>query len=284
MIDYLVIGYICKDLLPKGYSIGGTVAYSALTASNLGQRVAIVTSAAPDLDFQSKLRGIQVHVQDSPATTTFENLYFQGARQQFLRNVAARIHAEAIPPAWRQASIVHLGPLAQEMDESLANFFSDALLAATPQGWMRQWDEAGRVRPKQWDERALPDSVQIVIFSKEDIGGDESRFEACARRFKIVIMTDGRHGATVACEGEVRHFPAHPTVEIDPTGAGDIFAAAFLVAFRETGDPWRSACFANCVGAASVTRSGLAGIPMPHELLQCRVTHLCDDAWRHSVQ
>lgn len=278
MVDYLVIGHICKDLLPQGYGVGGTVAYSALTARNLGQRATIVTSAASDFDFRSRLDGVLVSVQGSPATTTFENLYSQGTRQQFLRDAADRIRAEAIPPAWRQADIVHLGPVAQDMDESLAELFLSsnpkALLAATPQGWMRQWNAAGRVGPKRWDERALPDSVRVVIFSKEDIGDDETRLEACARRFEIAIMTDGRHGATVAWRGEVRHFPAHPTVEIDPTGAGDIFATAFLVALQETSDPWRAACFANCAGAASVARSGLAGIPTPGELARCRATHL----------
>lgn len=281
MIDYLVIGYICKDLLPQGYCIGGTVAYSALTARNLGQRVAIVTSAATDFDIRSGLDGVQVHIQASPATTTFENVYSQGIRQQFLRGVADRIRANSIPSPWQQATIIHLGPLAQEVDESVAGLLHtanpDALLAATPQGWMRQWDASGRVSPKQWDESALPANVRVVIFSKEDIGDDEARFEACARRFEMAIMTDGRHGSTVAWHGEVRHFPAHPTVEIDPTGAGDIFAAAFLVALKETGDPWRAACFANCAGAASVARAGLDGIPTPDELAQCRGKHLCQD-------
>jgi sugar/nucleoside kinase (ribokinase family) len=276
MIDYLVIGHICKDLLPDGYNIGGTAAYSALTSHNLGQRTAVVTSSAPGFDFYPSLDGVLVNVQDSPATTTFENIYSQGSRQQFLRNAADRIRAEAIPPAWRQAPIVHLGPVAQETDESLTELFADALLAATPQGWMRQWDATGRVWPKRWDERALSDKVRVVILSKEDIVGDERRFEACVHRFEIAIMTDGRHGATVGWQGEVRHFPAHPAVEIDPTGAGDIFAAAFLVALRETGDPWRAACFGNCAGAISVTRPGLKGIPTPKELAQCRMTHLCD--------
>ncbi len=277
-IDYLLVGHICKDLWPDGYGVGGTAAYSALTARNLGQCVAIVTSAARDFDFRSSLDGVLISAQDSPATTTFENLYSPGARQQFLRDVASRIRADAIPLVWRQADIVHLGPLAQEVDESLAEFFVDAnpnvLLATTPQGWMRQWDATGRVGPKRWDESALSASVRVVILSKEDIGDDESRFEACARRFEVAIMTDGHHGATAAWRGEMRHFPAYPAVEVDPTGAGDVFAAAFLVALKETGDPWRAACFANCAGAASVTRSGLASIPTPAELAQCRATHL----------
>lgn len=281
MLDYLVIGTITKDLLPNGYTVGGTVAYSALTARNLGQRAAIVTSAAPDFNFASKLHDLPVWVQCAAGTTTFENIYSQGERQQFLRERAADIHLDGIPPAWLQAPIIHLGPLAQDVDESLAQHLLAAnpnvLLAVTPQGWMRQWDAAGRVSPVAWDETRLPAGVRVVIFSKEDVGEDKARFEACARRFEIVVMTDGRHGSTVAWRGQVRHFPAHSTVEVDPTGAGDIFATAFLVALKEIGDPWRSACFANCAGAASVARLGLKGIPTPEELAQCRVTHLCDE-------
>ncbi len=274
MIDYLVIGHICKDLLPQGYGIGGTAAYSALTAHSLGQRVAIVTSAAPDFDFRAKLSGILVSVQDSPATTTFENLYFQGARQQFLRAIACRIRAESIPLAWQQAAIVHLGPVTQEIDASLAERFPDALLAVTPQGWMRQWDTTGRVTAKRWDEKTLSKNARVVILSKEDIGGDVTRFEACARRFNIAVMTDGCHGAKVAWRGETRRFSAYPTTKVDPTGAGDVFAAAFLVALKQTGDPWSAARFANCAGAASVARSGLAAVPTPEELAQCHATSL----------
>jgi len=45
----------------------------------------------------------------------------------------------------------------------------------------------------------------------------------------------------------------------DPTGAGDAFAAAYLVRLYQTdGDVWEAAEFANRVAARSVTRRGLA--------------------------
>ncbi len=43
-VDYLVIGHIARDLTPSGPRLGGTVAYSGLTARALGLRVGIVTS------------------------------------------------------------------------------------------------------------------------------------------------------------------------------------------------------------------------------------------------
>ena len=48
----------------------------------------------------------------SPVTTTFQNLYStDGPRTQLIRAVAEQTKAEDIPPAWRGAKIVLLGPL-----------------------------------------------------------------------------------------------------------------------------------------------------------------------------
>jgi hypothetical protein len=35
-VDYLVIGHVAHDLTPEGWRLGGTAAYSALTARALG--------------------------------------------------------------------------------------------------------------------------------------------------------------------------------------------------------------------------------------------------------
>jgi sugar/nucleoside kinase (ribokinase family) len=56
---------------------------------------------------------------------------------------------------------------------------------------------------------------------------------------------------------------------VDPTGAGDIFAAAFFVALQRVGDAWTAARFANCIAARSVTRAGLKSTPTPDEIVRC---------------
>jgi sugar/nucleoside kinase (ribokinase family) len=55
--------------------------------------------------------------------------------------------------------------------------------------------------------------------------------------------------------------PGFPAVEVDPTGAGDVFAAAFLVRLQETEDPVQAARFANAVASFCVEGPGVAGIP-----------------------
>jgi len=59
--------------------------------------------------------------------------------------------------------------------------------------------------------------------------------------------------------------------ELDATGAGDIFAAAFFARFHQTRDPWEAARFAVNLAAHSVTRPGLSGIPTRTEIEHCKM-------------
>jgi sugar/nucleoside kinase (ribokinase family) len=49
---------------------------------------------------------------------------------------------------------------------------------------------------------------------------------------------------------------------VDPTGAGDVFAPAFMIRLIETGDPCEAAQFANVVASFSIEGPGVTGIPM----------------------
>ena len=58
--DFLAIGVVTKDISPEGYTIGGAVTYSALTALRMGLSPAVVTSAASDLDFDFGMEGVEL--------------------------------------------------------------------------------------------------------------------------------------------------------------------------------------------------------------------------------
>ncbi|MFQ5812974.1 MAG: PfkB family carbohydrate kinase [Anaerolineae bacterium] len=259
---FLVIGHVTKDLQEDGYTIGGTVTFASLTARNLGQRTAVVTRASPDLSLNPLYQGIEVLRLPSPVTTTFQNLYSDETRTQFLRAVAGQIKAADIPPAWREAKIVLLGPLADELEGSIVETFPHSLIGVTPQGWMRGWDGEGRVFPKPWEGVAeVLTCARVVVCSENDIERDENVIQAYARMADILVVTHGPGGATVYHRGDVRHFPAFETVEADPTGAGDVFAAAYLIELERSGDPYAAAHFANCVASFIVEKPGTEGIP-----------------------
>jgi sugar/nucleoside kinase (ribokinase family) len=104
------------------------------------------------------------------------------------------------------------------------------------------------------------------VLSIEDVQNDESIVEEMASASRILVITEGEAGARVYWNGDVRRFRPPKEVEIDSTGSGDIFAAAFFTRLYLTRDPWESARFANQIAATSVTRSGLDGIPTPEEI------------------
>jgi sugar/nucleoside kinase (ribokinase family) len=265
-IDYLVIGHLTKDLTPSGPHLGGTAAYSALTARSLGLRVGIVTAVGNDLDL-SALAGIQVAALPASESTTFENIYTPEGRIQHLYYAAPDLGFHMIPELWRSAPIVHLGPVAQEVEPALIRGFPNALICLTPQGWLRKWDSQGRVYPCEWPEaRFVLEQSSVAVLSIDDVQGNEDRIEEMVSSIRMLVVTEAAAGARLYWNGDLRRFRPPTVKEVDPVGAGDIFAAAYFARLYATRDPWEAARFATQLAAISVTRPGLLGVPTPEEV------------------
>lgn len=274
-VDYLIVGHVAADVTPTGILLGGTVSYSALTARALGMRVGIVTSAGEDVSLQ-ELDGIPIVNIPSEHSTTFENIKTENGRRQILHHQAAPITLDHIPQVWRSAPIIHLAPIAREVDSSIAEKLSGSLLGITPQGWMRTWDQNGQVAATAWEnkDQALR-YAGAVVMSVEDInrdlpaGGCAELVEEMAHHTRILCLTEGELGSVLHWNGDRRRFRPPLMNEVDATGAGDIFAAAFFVRLYSTRDPWEAARFATQLAARSVTRVGLNGIPTAKEIEEC---------------
>lgn len=268
-VEYLAIGHVAHDLTANGPRLGGTVAYSALTARALGMKVGIVTAVGKETSLDA-LDGIPVISIESPHSTTFENIYTGQGRVQYLRAQAARIDFDTVPASWRDASIIHLGPIANEMDSSLPDDFSPALLGVTPQGWMRKWDSNGHVSRSEWSNSETNlQKANAVVISREDVNGNNERIEQIAHQTRMLVVTEGADGCVLHWNGDRRRFRVPEVREVDATGAGDIFATAFFVRLFNTRDPWEAARFATLVASHSVTRVGLDGIPTQSEIESC---------------
>ncbi len=270
-VDYVVVGHLAVDMTPAGLRLGGTAAYSALTARALGWRVGIVTACDAEAPLDA-LRGIQIVSASSPYSTTFENISTLDGRKQILHHRAAELSFDQIPSAWRDASILHAAPIAQEISSDFSANIPANWIGLTPQGWMRAWDEDGRVQPCAWKEAGdvLP-RVRAAVISREDVAGDEEQIEFFAHRARVLAVTEGAAGARLFWNGDQRRFRTPQVREVDATGAGDIFAAAFFIRLRSTRDPWEAARFATQLAAFSVTRPGLEGIPTQEEIRTCSV-------------
>jgi hypothetical protein len=269
--DYMVIGHLTRDLLHNGSRLGGSTAYCSLTAKQLGVDVAIFTICDQDLDLQP-LADIKIHCQVADCTTTFQNKYSAGRRAQQLIARAPTMDLNQLPDRWKKSRIIHFAPVANEIPLGSIGKFQDSMLFFSLQGWLRVWDEEGVVKPTHFpDMPLLPNPPAGGFLSIEDLGYNRDQLDHLKDIFPILILTHGVDGVEMYQANKRIHVPAPPTVEFDPTGAGDIFATAFIIENvineRSSLDAVR---FASALAALSTTRPGLAGIPSGDEIRELR--------------
>jgi sugar/nucleoside kinase (ribokinase family) len=270
-IDYLIVGHITCDIAPQGCVIGGTAAYAALTARALGLRVGIVTSYHPDLPVD-ELNGISIINYPADTSTTFNNIQTGNGRKQIITSQAEYLGFHHIPETWRNTPIIHLAPVAQEVEPLIVRSLSNPILGITMQGWLREWDAEGIVRFCEWPEaKFVLQHAKAAIISIEDIAGQEEIIEEFASACPIFVVTEGKSGTRVYWHGDVRRIRPPEVELVSDVGAGDIFAASFFVRLYTTKDPWEAARFATQLAARSVTRTGMLSIPTTEEINDCMV-------------
>lgn len=283
-IDILLIGHVTRDLITEDqqgpYRLGGTVSFAAVTALRLGRKPTILTRAAADLDLSELPESVDLRILPSPTTTTFANIYRPEGRVQYCYTPALPITASDIPAGLRQPQAVLLGPLVNEITDDVAALFQKpSLTAAVPQGWMRQWDETGKVSSKAWETaKLIAPHLDVLVLSLEDIDFDLRRLNQFFSVIPTVVLTEYRDGSTIYqsnTDGTVitTKIPPRPANEVDPTGAGDTFATAFVIRLQETGDPIQAARFANITASYGVENEGVAGIPSRAQVLAYMEEH-----------
>lgn len=265
-IDYLAIGHITQDITTTGITPGGTVSYAALTAKAFGLQTGLLTSFSENAVLPN-MDGVQIINQPAEHSTVFENIYSPKGRQQVIHSRAELLHPGMLPESWFLAPIIHLAPVAQEVDTRFLRTFPNSFIGLTPQGYFREWDTNGNVHFSEWLEaNHILGKVNAAVLSIEDVMENEELIADLVYAVRVLVVTEGSRGARVYWHGDVRKFRPPQVNEIDSTGAGDIFAAAFFIRLYQTRDPWESARFATLVASRSVTRPGLSGVPTELEI------------------
>ncbi|MFV9507394.1 MAG: PfkB family carbohydrate kinase [Oscillochloridaceae bacterium umkhey_bin13] len=262
-MTYLALGHITRDLLPTGAAPGGTVRYAAAVAHQLGLAAAVLTVGSPD---QFALPpAVAVATTPSPTLSTFANQYGPTGRSQWLHALGAPLDFTAAPQAWASTPMIHLAPVAAEFDltAALAWVAPTSLLGVTPQGWMRSWDLPlpARVRPQPWQPApAALRRINLLALSHEDVATYPELMPYYTRHCPLVALTHGAAGATLFIHGTPHPIAPFAVAEHDPTGAGDVFAAALLIHLYQHGEPLAAARFASAAAALSVTGPGLGSL------------------------
>jgi hypothetical protein len=229
-LHYLIVGALTRDLQrSSGWQPGGSGWYAAQQVARWGYSAAVATPLMSS-HLVTLPASIALFRIPSPQTTTFFNHYAADQRIQQISAVPDLLAWEALPPPWRSAGIVHLAPLAHELLAIPPRaIFPQALIGLTAQGWLRTWRPDGRIAPQGWHPASTDlAQVDVIVVSEEDVGGDENQVQQWAQAGPIAALTRGSAGVTIWHNGIRSDIAAYPVTVIDPTGAGDIWAAAFF--------------------------------------------------------
>jgi sugar/nucleoside kinase (ribokinase family) len=242
-MNLAVVGSLSIDRVDgRPPRIGGCPFYAGRALRLLGTRATIVAKCAASdrpLLAPSLIRlGMPVRWRDSTATTAF-SMSYDGDRR--------RMSVDALADPWTPDQVeltgarwVHVAPLAR-------TDFPPETLAALARGRRLSLDGQGLVRPGQTGpleldrdyDPALLEPVSILKLAEEEaellVDGLDER---ALGRLGVpeVVVTLGSRGCVVFADGLAELVRSRRVHSDDPTGAGDAFAATYLVA-RSTGSP-----------------------------------------------
>jgi sugar/nucleoside kinase (ribokinase family) len=243
----VVIGSTAIDKIIHGnlsrFKIGGATTYSGITYRRHGIATKVVTNIANrDRQMIRRLQAEKIVVCNgqTPQTTHFINYVTDDQRRQKIPQRAAWIRRSQLIEPIKNAAVVHLGPLhASDIDIraiKLLNRFKH-LIILDVQGLTRSVRN-NSVYPSA--SKQLPAFLGVSQVVKANAQEYESIIDffrldllELMQQFNIneFIVTCGHRGGFVQpIDGEEITFPAYRIKsKKDPTGAGDVFLAAYVI-------------------------------------------------------
>src|SRR5690242_9832062 len=102
----------------------------------------------------------------------------------------------------------------------------------------------------------VPNAVEAMQYTRTDTPA--GALAELAGLAPVVVVTCGGDGVLAhdARTGETVHVPAVPVPALDPTGAGDVFTAGFILGSLRGWPLVQSLAFANLIAALSVQHFG----------------------------
>lgn len=181
--------------------------------------------------------GVPVAYRGGRSTATFAIRY---------RNSERELVVEAAGDTWKPAEARALAPLLRRVQwlhaaALLRSDFPAGTLAELARGRRLSLDGQGLVRPGRlgpvefdadYDPEVLA-HVTVLKLAEEEAAalvGHVDERSIAGLGVPEVLVTYGLHGSLVFASGRCTEVRAHPVYEVDPTGAGDAYAAGYVAA------------------------------------------------------
>jgi len=269
-----MVGAASRDLAaadPRGWRLGGAATYCSLAAARLGLRVGCLLGVDREASEAAELgllraAGVELELARLERGPVFENLDTDGHRRQRWLSKSDVIPVRALPQVWLGARGWLLVPVAGEVGPGWAEVPSPGVrLAVGPQGMLREFAADGSVRRVEPAPSPVLRAAGLLCASLDDLnpGTTLESLRAIAPQASIVLTAGDGGGVALRSGGHLRYPAVAANDAVDPTGAGDVFLAALMVAWLVTGEPAtaRALRFAAAAGSCAVEGVGLAGVP-----------------------
>jgi 2-dehydro-3-deoxygluconokinase len=291
-LDIIAIGEPLFELNQgRGESVfrsghGGDTSNAAVAAARQGAKVGYVTAVGADQFGESfmalwKGEGIDTSaVKKSPVAHT--GLYFithgpEGHVFSYMRagSAASRMTPEDMPvETIKAAKVVHASGISQAISSSTTDAVFHAMRTARAAKVAVSYDTNLRLRLWPLDRAravihaaaGLADILKTSIEDARQLTGLDDPDKIADFYLSvgptIVLMTLGQDGAIAATKAKRERIAPRAAKLVDATGAGDMFAGAFLAEYLQTKDPFAAGRYANVAAALSTEGYG-AVAPMP---------------------
>lgn len=260
----MVVGNVGEDRAPDGGWVpGGPALYSARLAVALGHQVTLITRLVPEYDHRV-FEGIDLRALPAVGVPRYANEYDErGDRTQYLLARGGRLDVPAVVASLNlPCDVLVVAPAFHEIDALPPS--PARVVGVSLQGLLRDVADDGRVFPHADPWGQVQPFVRpgwFCFFSEEDTADPPALARQLAAAGARALLTRGYRGATLFSGGREEPLAPYPATPVDPTGAGDCFATAFLVRYAETNDLAEACRFALAAGALAVEGHGLAGVP-----------------------
>lgn len=238
----------------QSQSGGGSASNVAVSLARLGAEPVVLGSVGQD-DHGERARrelieaGVETLLVESSESTTVKYLIVdENSEVAVLGNNGANEAFEPSDlPAETLAGADHLHLTGQDPDTA-ARLARDAAAVDVPVSF-----DPGRRLPYR-DYTATLSNVTVLFCNDHE--ADHAQEQGLFESVPTAVVKHGNGGATAYTDGRTITIPGYPIDTVDTTGAGDAFAAGYIIATGRGSDRERALAVANACGALATQSAG----------------------------
>ncbi|MBU7048350.1 MAG: bifunctional hydroxymethylpyrimidine kinase/phosphomethylpyrimidine kinase [Theionarchaea archaeon] len=272
----------------EGRVLSGCSTNACIVSSQLMTKALLVGCVGDDYKKETEKVlnhfGVEPVLYPSQQTGGFSLLYDHAGNRE-LTVIGRADNISEVPERASSADIIFLGPILQEIPPSLVETLSknNSLLFCDLQGFLRDIKNGSIIHIfPQFLKEILPlfDIIkpnEPEAYTMTGKYASEHPHEVMETLYSygpsICIVTLAEKGSLVYDGEELIKIPAFQTEANDPTGAGDTYAAGFMVKYLQSKNLYESGLFASCTASLWVESVGPC-ITITHEKVNERVEKL----------